>query len=83
MSPRLSPGQPPPSPFIEGSLWLRNGQRGLGPWPSSGLRAHRLADPNLPPFRDPLETSSVVRPLLLPGGPPWPAATQLQGYSGF
>ena len=55
----------PTTPLIDGSLWPRHGQRGLGPWPSSGLRARCLADPNLLPFRDPLGTSSLVRLMLL------------------
>nr|KAF6403618.1 hypothetical protein HJG59_010035 [Molossus molossus] len=83
MSSRLSPGQPPPAPLIEGSLWPRNGQRGLGPWPSSGLRARHLAGPNLLPIRDPLGASSLVRPILLWGLQPWATATQLQGCSRF
>lgn len=57
---------------------------GLGePLPSSGLRARHLAAPNLLPFRDLLETSSVVRPLLPAGkAGPWPTAVQRQGSSG-
>lgn len=83
MSPRWSPGQPPPSPFIGGALWLRNGPSGLGPQPTSRLRAHRLADPNLPPFRDPLETSSVVRPLLLGEASPGPQPPSSRATLGF